>query len=97
MRIPKKFQIFGETFHVSFSKDLSSGEDKVAQARLRENKIILQTPDAIYPKDKIEQAFYHEIVHVVLDRLNYQKFSDDEAFVDRIASSLHQVFTTMEY
>ncbi len=97
MKIPKKFQVFGETITVTFSKDLSSGEDKIGQARLRENKLILQMPDEVYPKDKIEQAFFHELVHIILDHIHEPKMSGNEAFVDRFASLLHQATKTMEY
>lgn len=97
MKIPKKFQVFGETFTVSFNGDLTSSTDMVGRAYLRENRIELQKPGKVYSVEKIEQAFYHELVHVILDKIVEPKLSGTEGFVDRFASLLHQATKTMEY
>lgn len=97
MKIPKKFEVFGETFTVSFDEELTSRNDMVGQSYLRENRIVLQKPGKVYPKSRIEQTFYHELVHVILDRISEHKLSGNEAFVDRFAGLLHQATKTMEF
>lgn len=97
MKIPKKFQLFGETITVKFDKDIANAQDKIGASHLRQGKITLHKPDDVYSEDRIEQTFHHELVHFILDRISEPKLCHSEAFVDRFANLLHQATKTMEY
>lgn len=45
---------------------------------------------------KLEQVFFHELTHAVLDVMNH-RLSRNEAFVDQFASLLHQAITGATY
>lgn len=97
MKIPKKFEVYGETITIEFSKNLTSKSDMIGRTFLREGRIVLQKPGKVYSEERIEQTFYHELVHVILDKISEQKLSGNEGFVDRFACLLHQAIKTMRF
>ncbi|MHC4099206.1 MAG: hypothetical protein ACYSU3_24515 [Planctomycetota bacterium] len=97
MKIPKSFELFGQTINVVFKNDLTFEDDAIGATRFRRNEIWLQTKESGRPEVQVEQTFLHELVHWILHELNYDKLRDDEQFVDNVASLLHQAFTTAKY
>lgn len=91
--IPKSFKLFNTTWTVKqvhkIDNDGSLGlcSHNLATISLRRN----------LKKDVKEATFYHELVHAILDTLNYHKLSNDEKFVDTFGQALHQVTKTAEY
>jgi hypothetical protein len=88
--IPKEFELFGEKHKVSKVKKIdthgSEGEWDPNKNRIK----LLST----LPQDRMEQRYYHELVHCILDHLQYAELSSDEEFVDIFGKALHQIIKT---
>lgn len=100
MEIPKSFKLFGQKITVEMRKALFYEKEKQNGLCLpQENKILIQENTKKYPhaQDNIEQTFYHEFTHFMLYKLGYDELSQDEKFVDQIASCIHQLQNSMEY
>lgn len=105
MRIPNRFKLFGQTIKVtSRPEDFIECTDRVASVSYRMNEIQLNPSMSYKNKDQNEQAFFHELVHIILYySQDAYKHSDkhmmhqQEPFVDLTAMLLHQAITTMEY
>jgi len=91
--IPKTFKLFNTTWTVKqvhkIDNEGSLGicDYNTATIRIRRN----------LKKDIKESTFYHELMHAILDTLNYDSLSSDEKFVDTMGQSLHQVLKTIDY
>lgn len=96
--IPKSFKIFGQTIKVQMVKTLVSDEEAVGLWLANENKIKLQKSSEKYPikEENIEQTFYHELTHCILDKIGHNELSSNEEFVERFAQALHQVVKTFK-
>jgi len=102
MKIPKSFNIMGQTIEVKYDPQLTNRSDHTGEAHYRYNQIILQGAEGYpgRPISQIEQTFMHELVHFILyygDCTDTKDLFKNELVVDRIAMLLHQAFTTMEY
>lgn len=91
--IPKEFELFGEKHKVSKLKKIDK-QGSEGEWDPNTNKIKLLSS---LPEDRLEQRYYHELVHCILDHLGYTKLSEDETFVDTFAKGLHQVNKTSKY
>jgi hypothetical protein len=91
--IPKTFKLFNTTWTVKqvnkIDKQGSMGlcDYGLATISLRKN----------LKKDIKEATFHHELIHAILDTLNYDKLSRDEKFVDTFGQALHQALKTFDY
>jgi len=95
MKIPSSFQLMGQTITVEFDPNLIFEDDARGIAKFRQNKIILVSKDnEKRPATQIEQAFCHELVHWILEKMNEMKLCDDEKFVEVFGSLLHQALST---
>lgn len=96
--IPKYFYIFGEKVTVSKIKEIDKGKS-YGEFDLLKNKIRLAK--TVYKhqinEDQVEQAYFHELVHCMLEHLGYDSLSEDEKFVDNMGKALHQILTTSKY
>jgi len=99
VRVSKRFMIFGRVIEVVMNPQLCSKEDYVGVAMHRQNRIELQpsTESNPVPSSKLEQTYLHEVVHILLRSIGYNKICDDEQFVDLFAHALHQFLSTAEY
>ncbi len=99
MKIPKRFQLHGQTIEVKFSDKLFSSEDSLGINSLRKNLIEIQGNNHGFerPRTQIEQTFLHELVHQILEANHYRELNNDEKFVEQFSNCLHQALTTMEY
>jgi len=99
LRIPKRFQLMGQTIEVVYDASLNDVDDNVGQTRYRRNQIALQknVEGVFRPQSKIEQTFCHELIHWILYMFGEEKLRLDEKFVDTFSGLLHQAITTMEY
>jgi predicted SprT family Zn-dependent metalloprotease len=97
MKIPKKLVLFGETITIKYDDNLNDREEYIGAAHYKYNEIILQRPNHVFNKERIEQTFYHELIHYILHKLGYHKLKTDEKLVDTIGSLLYQAHKTMEY
>ena len=99
MKIPKRFKLYGYTFDVEYKDDLMDEENFEGMAKLRGNKIYIQSVNSSFsrPKEHLERTFLHELVHVILFQMYENDMGRDEKFVETFASLLHQAIITMEY
>jgi len=90
--IPKKFKIFGLTYKVTqphkVDKEDNWGEHSIQHKRIKVKKSL--------NKEQKEITYLHELVHTVLDNLEYNELSSNEVFVERFSKALHQILTTSE-
>jgi predicted SprT family Zn-dependent metalloprotease len=92
--IPKYFYIFGEKVKVSQVNKVDKGK-RFGECDYDKNLIRLAKTEV--KQDQKEQTYYHELVHMMLHHLSYDKLKDDEEFVDRMGKVLHQVMKTSQY
>ena len=104
MKIPKRFQLLGQTINVVWIEDMTDSTDCAGVASYRRNEIRIQpnTPSNPRTESNIEHTFYHELVHWILYFAGgYYKGGEhlhkDEQLVDMAAGLLHQALSTMEY
>ncbi len=90
MLIPKQFQLFGKTYKVKqlvkIDKTGSWGEYDSATNTIKLKKDL--------EPDQKEQTYLHELMHCILDQLNYNTLYFNEKFVDTVANALHQILKT---
>lgn len=99
MKIPKEFQLFGETITVEFSDNLEAMEAAYGIYYRTCNKIILQKSviGSSTSEDKLYLNFLHELTHCILDKSEYRDLKNDEQLVEIISKLLHQAFKTARY
>jgi len=96
MKIPKRFKLFGETINIIISNELESRRDRLGEAHFKYNEIIISDNKKM-PKAIMDITFWHEFVHIALNRMKRDELEDDEAFVNILAQLIHQAVETMEY
>jgi len=88
--IPKSFKIFGLTYKVTqpvkVDDEGSWGEHSIEHRKIK----ILKSLN----EQQKEITYLHELIHTVLDNLEYNELSSDEVFVERVSKALHQILTT---
>jgi len=94
--IPKSFKLGATTISVEFIDNVT-GEDSHTDgmAFYQRSKIEIKK-DPSFSRDYVEFIFFHELVHQILFTMSEDKLRDDERFVNRLATSLHQALKTME-
>ena len=55
------------------------------------NRIRNDLEKTITNKEQKDITYLHEVVHAILDSLEYNELSSDEDFVERFSKALHQV------
>ena len=98
--IPKYFYIFGEKIKVSFLKAIKNKEGDAYGVWLEtENKIKLAKTVFKKPleQDQMEQTYFHELTHVILDSIGEPNLSENEIFVDKFSKALYQVLKSSNY
>lgn len=97
MTLPEKFHLYGQTITVSSEPSLIQRDDAVGTAVYRTNSIAIQPSTGSWTRhtDMIEHAFFHELVHMILNKMGHKLYSD-EVFVDQFSALLHQALSTFE-
>lgn len=87
--IPNTIQCMGQTYTVILVafNDWKDGDDTAGVFDPDRNEVRIRKSVAL---DRMEQAFFHEMVHVILTALNH-KLNHDEVFVDQFSGLLHQI------
>jgi|688.fasta_scaffold28640_9 hypothetical protein len=92
--LPKKINILGHTITIKRVKRIPiKGSGNCRGLWVPDKNLIYVV---VGNTDLEEQTLWHEIVHAMLDNIGYQELSDDEQFVDRLGSILHQVYKSIE-
>ena len=88
--IPKSFKIFGLTYRVTqpvrVDNEGNWGEHSISDRKIKVLKSLNQ--------EQKEITYLHELVHTILDNLEYNELSSDEEFVERFSKALHQIIKT---
>ncbi len=97
--IPKSFILFGELHKVKMLKQVDRGK---SVGEWDPNKNIIRLAQKDYEglsrnPEAIEQTYYHELTHCLLEAISRHELSDDETFVDLMAKCLHQISKTAIY
>lgn len=95
MNIPEKFNLAGQTVTVIQDKDLLGKEDIFGCFDPKQMVISINKPGVI-SQERSEQAFFHELVHAILDEMGEVKLSKNERFVDSFSTLLHQAIKTFQ-
>lgn len=95
MIIPEKFNIGPFKVPVVFKTNMWDKEKKVGVADIGKQKIVLQSPmPGALNRKCCEQAFLHELCHMMLFYAGQRELYVDEVLVDCLANLLYQVLET---
>lgn len=95
-KIPKQFQLMGQTVNVEWTDDLQHDKDAYGTANFRDNRVCIQRPSKYQPlaQDKLEHIFFHELVHWILNSLGEEELMLNEKFVDTLGGLFYQAIKT---
>lgn len=97
MKIPKRFQLGGQTIKVELHQTLAVDEGLLGYFKMGVCEIGLQIPaKGILTKEMAGEVFLHEMVHAIFNKTISDEANTEEA-VAGFAAFLHQALTTMEY
>jgi hypothetical protein len=98
-KIPKSFELFGNTIKVSFNKSKTRELSALGAFSSNINELILTDicDQGKLPKDVIYQTFLHELTHAILFKLSKDDIAKDEIFVEQFAQLLYQYLKTAKY
>lgn len=99
MKIPKTFKLFATTINVVWDDKRMDDIHAFGISEYGSSKITLCKKDGIseLSEGKIQDTFYHEKVHMILNTMNENELSSNEKFVDVFAKLLRQSEETAEY
>jgi hypothetical protein len=97
MKIPEKFDIGPFRVPVVFKNKMWENEKKVGVADLGIQRIALQSPmPGILNEKCCQQAFLHELMHMLFFYAGQRELYVDEVLVDVMANLLYQFLETRE-
>jgi len=98
LRIPKSLRLMGHDIEVVMVDDLIEECELLGDCDFYENVIRIQTPiPGILTRSQAVQTYYHELLHFAFHLTGYEKESQDEQMVDRIAQLIHQALVSAKY
>ena len=91
-KIPKQFELLGQTVAVEFTEDLQHDKDAYGAANFRSNKIQLQRSSKHVPltADKLEHVFFHELAHYLMYVMGQDELMANEPFIDMMGGLMYQ-------
>lgn len=95
IKIPKSFQLMGHTYKVKLVKKVDS-EDSCGEVNNDTKIIKLKKSNKAYSQEMVEETFWHELIHAILDEAEYGELSKDEKLVERLGRLLHQALKTIK-
>lgn len=91
--IPKRFELFGQTWKVKkMSEAVHEAGTQEGVCDNTEKTIHLYTKDR--SEQHVQQVFWHEAVHAILDNTGNEKLSKNEGLVDLLGHCIHQILNT---
>lgn len=85
-----KINILGLIYNVIYNDRVHIGRDEVAGV-VNPDNLTIEISSVTHP-DRQRQSLFHEMVHAILWEVDRSKYHDED-FVNRIATSLYQVFS----
>lgn len=97
--IPKRFKVFASTIEVGYENTRLSNEDTLGECCYSESRISLcsEFKGKEMKTDVMEDTFYHEKVHVILDAMGEHELSANEKFVEVFSRLIRQSETTADF
>jgi hypothetical protein len=89
MNIPESVKILGLIYQVEEVECIDAKNEETA-GEADHNKLVIKLKSGLSSTQK-ENTLIHEIVHSILESLGDYEPSDDEKFIYRFSSVLHQV------
>lgn len=86
----KKFSLGGKKYKVKIVNSIDDTGLGRAYSYLNKIKISKNWNGMPIPKSSMEQTFYHELVHAILDEIGEKDLSGNETFVQSFSLLLHQ-------
>lgn len=97
MKIPEEFDIGPFTVKVNFKDNMWDKDKKVGVADIGHQRIDLQPPmPGALNRKCCEQAFLHELTHMLLFYAGQRELYVDEVLVDVMANLLYQFLNTQK-
>jgi predicted SprT family Zn-dependent metalloprotease len=97
MKIPETFTLGPFKIPVMLKAKMWEKEEKVGTADIGRQRIILQSPmPGCFNRKCVEQAFLHELMHLLLFYAGQRELYEDEVLVDVLANLLYQFLETKE-
>ena len=90
--IPKRFECMGSTIRV-VEVEFHDSAECIGHYSPDDRMIGIQKG---LPPEIRRQTFMHELLHCILDHLNYEELNKDEQFVDTVAMLLYQYEKTQK-
>ena len=99
MKIPESFKQYAQEITIKYKKSLSNKHGCWGKCYYDRNEIEFQDNkyEVGLPGLKIEETFYHELVHIILYHAGEHELRNNEKFVDVFSGLLHQALTTAVY
>lgn len=99
INIPREFKLNGKKITVEFDDDYCEDEGYLGEADFDLRLITLTRKDKNkrLPKKEIDQTFYHELMHLILDAANRHQLKYNEDFVDAVGMLLYEFERTKKY
>lgn len=96
MKIPKSFQLAGQTINVYMVENITKQtEDVDGMAFYPECKIEIKNNKST--NDYKEYVFYHELMHHIFNQIGDVELRTNEKLVSQIATFLHQAIKSSIY
>lgn len=97
MIFPNSFEIFGQTFTVVLKKNLIKKHGALGRCNSEKGWIQIQDPEYTdVSREVLEQTFFHELMHAILDSIGQEELSANENLVDLMGSCMYQAIKTMD-
>jgi len=98
-KIPKSFKLFGTTINVVYDNKRTDDVHAFGFCEYAQSRITLATVDGIekLSSDRAIDCFYHEKLHMILNRMKEDELSKNEKFVDVFAKLLRQSIESEEF
>jgi len=99
LEIPKSFQLFGTTVNVVFNNNSLNQQSAVGTSEWVQSRITLTDvhKGEKVSEEVIDDTYYHEKVHIILDAMGKHNLSRDEEFVNVFSRLLRQSDVTAKY
>lgn len=96
-KIPTQLQLGGQTIKIVIDNDIII-DDNLGLSHDCKNLITIANKYKSDPLsfESIEQTIWHEIFHLILNKLGYDEQSDNEIFVQSVSLLIHQAIKTLK-
>lgn len=97
MKLPKKLSVGALDYNVELVDSLRYGEEYGHWDGTTCTIKIAKTAGGEPLSDKrMEQTFFHELIHAVLDSIGEDELNENERFIDAFSNVFYQALNTME-